>query len=273
MHDKQLARAREEGRYRRHYVAVAHGAPAPARGVWTGAIGRARDPRRRRSMAATRFRAETAYAVVASTAHGELARRRAPNRAHPPDSRARRARAAARFAGTMLTAARSRIVSRTRRGARAHAHRAPRRMGRGSAWTGEPLRVEARHPRGFRRDLGRIAVALRISWELALRRSIEPSATKDPMRPSLSLPLWLAAAMLSLTAPRSRRAERRGCADSRWCCDRSPTPGPPGRVPSGPHAPRHAAPMGRRSRLPVGGRHLRRRPPRRAGQGGRPRRA
>jgi 23S rRNA pseudouridine1911/1915/1917 synthase len=62
----RLATAREQGRYRRHYVAVARGIPAPSRGEWTGAIGRDRDPRRRRVGGRDALAARTAYAVVAS---------------------------------------------------------------------------------------------------------------------------------------------------------------------------------------------------------------
>jgi 23S rRNA-/tRNA-specific pseudouridylate synthase len=64
---KNLARAREEGRYRRHYMAIVRGAPATPRGIWSGPIGRDRDPRRRRVGGRDAVAAETAYAVVAST--------------------------------------------------------------------------------------------------------------------------------------------------------------------------------------------------------------
>jgi 23S rRNA-/tRNA-specific pseudouridylate synthase len=63
---KNLARAREEGRYRRHYIAIAQGMPTPSRGVWNGAIGRDRDPRRRRVGGRDAVAAETLYAVAAS---------------------------------------------------------------------------------------------------------------------------------------------------------------------------------------------------------------
>jgi 23S rRNA-/tRNA-specific pseudouridylate synthase len=69
---KKLARAREEGRYLRHYVAVARGTPSEARGVWTGAIGRDRDPRRRRVDGRDAVHAETDYAAVASTPRASL---------------------------------------------------------------------------------------------------------------------------------------------------------------------------------------------------------
>ncbi len=67
-----LARAREEGRYLRHYVAVSSSSPAPERGVWTGSIGRAVDPRLRRVGGRSAVIAETAYAVVAKAPKGAL---------------------------------------------------------------------------------------------------------------------------------------------------------------------------------------------------------
>jgi 23S rRNA-/tRNA-specific pseudouridylate synthase len=62
---KRLARAREEGRYRRHYVAIATRAPDPASGIWSAPIGRDRDPRLRRAFGKDAVHAETAYRVVA----------------------------------------------------------------------------------------------------------------------------------------------------------------------------------------------------------------
>jgi 23S rRNA pseudouridine1911/1915/1917 synthase len=69
---QRLARAREEGRYLRHYVAICQSAPAPEHGHWKGAIGRARDPRLRRIDGKSAVRAETAYRVVATAAKGTL---------------------------------------------------------------------------------------------------------------------------------------------------------------------------------------------------------
>jgi 23S rRNA-/tRNA-specific pseudouridylate synthase len=69
---KRLARAREQGRYRRHYVAIVRGAPAALRGEWAGSIGRARDPRRRLVDGRDAVHAETVYAVVASVAQASL---------------------------------------------------------------------------------------------------------------------------------------------------------------------------------------------------------
>lgn len=69
---KALARAREEGRYRRHYIAIATRAPAPPRGFWQGAIGRARDPRLRQVGGRDAVPAETAYETAAIAARGAL---------------------------------------------------------------------------------------------------------------------------------------------------------------------------------------------------------
>lgn len=57
-----LARAREEGRYERRYVAIAAG--IPAEGPWTWPLGRARDPKLRRA-AADGKPAETRVRIVA----------------------------------------------------------------------------------------------------------------------------------------------------------------------------------------------------------------
>jgi len=69
---RSLARAREEGRYQRHYVAISASAPTPERGLWTGSIGRARDPRLRRVGGPSAQTAETAYAGTARTRKGAL---------------------------------------------------------------------------------------------------------------------------------------------------------------------------------------------------------
>jgi 23S rRNA-/tRNA-specific pseudouridylate synthase len=69
---RALARAREEGRYQRHYVAVSVASPDPKRGSWTAPIGRAGDPRLRRVGGPSAVPAETAYAVVATSGQGAL---------------------------------------------------------------------------------------------------------------------------------------------------------------------------------------------------------
>jgi len=69
---QRLARARVEGRYRRHYVAIAAHAPTPERGSWTESIGPARDPRRRQVGGPAAAAAETAYAVAAVAPRGAL---------------------------------------------------------------------------------------------------------------------------------------------------------------------------------------------------------
>jgi 23S rRNA-/tRNA-specific pseudouridylate synthase len=60
-----LAHAREEGRYVRHYVAVADGVPVPRCATWAAPIGQGRDPRRRVAFGRDAQPAETAYAVAA----------------------------------------------------------------------------------------------------------------------------------------------------------------------------------------------------------------
>jgi 23S rRNA-/tRNA-specific pseudouridylate synthase len=67
-----LARAREQRRYRRHYVAIAQGAPDPSRGTWTAPIGRARDPRKRQVGGTRAAAAVTAYAVAESAGPSTL---------------------------------------------------------------------------------------------------------------------------------------------------------------------------------------------------------
>ena len=69
---KRLARAREEGRYRRHYIAVTTKTPTPERGLWTGTIGRARDPRLRQVGGRSPVPAATAYATAAVAPKGAL---------------------------------------------------------------------------------------------------------------------------------------------------------------------------------------------------------
>jgi 23S rRNA-/tRNA-specific pseudouridylate synthase len=69
---RTLARAREEGRYQRHYIAVSVALPDPERGSWTASIGRAGDPRLRRVGGPSAVIAETAYAVVATAPRGVL---------------------------------------------------------------------------------------------------------------------------------------------------------------------------------------------------------
>jgi len=60
---KRLAAARREGRYRRHYVAIAARSPVPDRGVWDVPIGHDRDPRKRRALGRDATPASTGYAV------------------------------------------------------------------------------------------------------------------------------------------------------------------------------------------------------------------
>jgi 23S rRNA-/tRNA-specific pseudouridylate synthase len=69
---RTLAHAREQGRYRRHYVAISSATPTPERGLWTGSIGRAVDPRLRRVGGSSAVLAETAYAVSATAPKGAL---------------------------------------------------------------------------------------------------------------------------------------------------------------------------------------------------------
>jgi 23S rRNA-/tRNA-specific pseudouridylate synthase len=68
----RLSGARLEGRYRRHYVAVAARAPVPHRGIWDTPIGRDRDPRKRRAHGRDAVAAASAYAVCAVAERGAL---------------------------------------------------------------------------------------------------------------------------------------------------------------------------------------------------------
>jgi 23S rRNA-/tRNA-specific pseudouridylate synthase len=67
-----LTRAREEGRYRRHYIAVASRVPVPAQGEWSDPIGRDRDPRKRRVDGRDASPAKTAYQVHATAGSAAL---------------------------------------------------------------------------------------------------------------------------------------------------------------------------------------------------------
>jgi 23S rRNA-/tRNA-specific pseudouridylate synthase len=69
---RRLARARDEGRYLRHYVAIAVRAPSPERGTWSSPIGRAKNPRLRQVDGKESVRAETHYALVATAPKGAL---------------------------------------------------------------------------------------------------------------------------------------------------------------------------------------------------------
>jgi 23S rRNA pseudouridine1911/1915/1917 synthase len=60
----RLSLAREQGRYRRRYVAIASSPPMPAAGVWSSPIGRGRDPRLRAVGGRDARPALTRYAVV-----------------------------------------------------------------------------------------------------------------------------------------------------------------------------------------------------------------
>jgi 23S rRNA-/tRNA-specific pseudouridylate synthase len=67
-----LTRARSEGRYRRHYVAVAARAPSPELGTWTARIGKDADARKRRIDGRDAVDAKTIYATSKTAAKGAL---------------------------------------------------------------------------------------------------------------------------------------------------------------------------------------------------------
>lgn len=69
---RSVAGARAAGRYARHYVALSGGAPSPEHGIWSAAIGRDRDPRKRRVAGRDAVPAQTAYAVIAKARAGTL---------------------------------------------------------------------------------------------------------------------------------------------------------------------------------------------------------
>lgn len=66
----RLARARDEGTYRRRYVALACGAPSPATGRWAAPIGRAADPRLRAVGGRDTVDAATRYRTAAHAPGG-----------------------------------------------------------------------------------------------------------------------------------------------------------------------------------------------------------
>lgn len=66
----RLVRAREQGLYRRRYVAIATKAPSSERGTWSFPIGRDPNPRKRRIGGSSATRAETKYSAVALTSSG-----------------------------------------------------------------------------------------------------------------------------------------------------------------------------------------------------------
>ena len=69
---KLLQSAREQGRYQRHYVAIAGAAPSPAEGMIDAPIGRASDPRKRRIGGPEAATAQTLYRTVATTAFAAM---------------------------------------------------------------------------------------------------------------------------------------------------------------------------------------------------------
>ncbi|MET0595428.1 MAG: RluA family pseudouridine synthase, partial [Polyangiaceae bacterium] len=69
---RRLAKARDEGQYLRHYVAIASRAPSPKSGTWSSPIGRAKNPRLRQAGGASAVRAETLYTIAAETPKGAL---------------------------------------------------------------------------------------------------------------------------------------------------------------------------------------------------------
>lgn len=69
---KDVADAREAGHYARHYVALTSRAPSPKSGLWAAAIGRDRDPRKRKVGGRDPVPAETAYASIAEASAAAL---------------------------------------------------------------------------------------------------------------------------------------------------------------------------------------------------------
>jgi RluA family pseudouridine synthase len=68
----RMAQARKEGTYLRRYVAIACRGPEPAKGAWEGAVGRAKDPRKRVVGGRDATHARSLYEVVARTGQRAL---------------------------------------------------------------------------------------------------------------------------------------------------------------------------------------------------------
>lgn len=108
---RHLAAARERGRYRRHYVAIAARAPEPTRGRWTEPIGRAADPRKRAPNGRDAAAAETAYAVVATSAAGHALVAVEPKTGRTHQIRVHAAHAGAPLVGDATYGGPTRLVS------------------------------------------------------------------------------------------------------------------------------------------------------------------
>lgn len=81
---RRLAQARDQGLYRRRYVAIATRSPSPERGLWSSPIGRAPNPRQRRIGGPSATPAETRYRTVdeAPSGHALLALEPQTGRTH-----------------------------------------------------------------------------------------------------------------------------------------------------------------------------------------------
>jgi 23S rRNA-/tRNA-specific pseudouridylate synthase len=170
---RALARAREEGRYLRHYVAIVSAAPTPERGVWSGSIGRSADPRLRKVGGRSPVTAETAYAAVANAPKGSLLS------VEPKTGRTHQIRVHAAHAGCPLWGDGA-YGGPTRFVAANGAVTSVERVALHAAWvevtlgSGAPLRAEAPLPPDFREiwngcggDLSAFAVALSPVYSVA----------------------------------------------------------------------------------------------------------
>jgi 23S rRNA-/tRNA-specific pseudouridylate synthase len=133
-----LARARAEGLYRRHYVAIALRAPVPDRGTWSWPIGRARDPRLRAVFGKDPKPAETQYALVAVSPADAAMLAVEPQTGRTHQIRVHASHASAPLWGDVAYGGPSRIVSPS------GAVSAVRRVALHAAWVKVPTRPGGR---------------------------------------------------------------------------------------------------------------------------------
>lgn len=142
----RLAKAREQGLYRRRYVAIATRAPEPERGLWAFPIGRAPNPRHRRIGGPSATEAETLYRTVARASSGPALLALEPQTGRTHQLRLHSSHAGCPLLGDTVYGGPSRIVSRT------GAVKRLSRIALHAAWVevpdagGKPVRFDAEAP-------------------------------------------------------------------------------------------------------------------------------